>query len=65
MANYELVPVNVPTNVAEAEQRERWLEVVSTKGGELVCFMPTNNPNVVLAVFRVTAAYPREQKKPW
>ncbi len=53
MANYELVPVPVPNSQAEAERIEQWLEQCSQHGAVLVCFMPTQNTDRVLAVLTV------------
>jgi hypothetical protein len=53
MANYELVPVDIPANVQQSEYIERWLEQVSGRGGQLVTFLPTQVATKVIGVFIV------------
>ena len=51
--NYEVVPAKIPTNNAEVEQFEKWLEKLSAAGGVLVATMPTKLTDTALCIFTV------------
>ena len=58
MLNHEVIPVTLPSSSADAAQVEKWLENIARRGGELVAFAPTTDPNKVVAIFRDIAAPP-------
>lgn len=55
MTNYEVVVAPIVTARDEVQGFEKWLERISSKGGDLVCFVPTSRSDILLAVFRVAS----------
>lgn len=53
--NYEIVPMAIPTNKREVEELERWLEKVSSRGGELITVMASGRSDTALGIFRATS----------
>lgn len=53
MPKLEIVAFPIPTNEKQIEWVEDKLEMIASKGGELVTFMPTLKSDMVFGVFRV------------